>query len=413
MSSSFASARAPGWRRLAARCRDLLPDLAAFAGALLCAALAALLLGGGLGGCGGGVGSEGTGTYASGAISGYGSIIVNGVHFDETAAQVQDDDGLGLDRSALALGMVVDIHAGRLASANGVSSAVASTVLARRALVGPAAAVDATAGQLSVLGQTVKVSAGTVFDERLVGGLAGVADDRLLEVYGDFDNAAQAFAATRIAPAAAGSGYRVSGPVVAVDSAGASVTLGSQAYSTAQLDSTAGLAAGALVRLNLDGTPDRDGRWVVSGQHTDARAPQGDGDAEVDGRVSSLLPGGLFVVAGVTVDASAASVSGTLSVGASVEVSGALRSGVLVARSVKVSGDGEVRRFELKGAITSLDAANRRFVLRGTTVSYARSDLVFDKGSAAQLANAVQVKVEGVLSADRTVLEAQRISVGG
>lgn len=412
MSSSVASARAPVWRRLVAYCRDLLPDLAAFAGALLCAGLAALLLGSGLAGCGGGVGSEGTGTFASGTINGYGSIIVGGVHFDERNADVRDDDGQPLDRSALALGMVVDISAGPLASASGVSSAVASSVLARRALVGPAAAVDLAAGRLTLLGQAVRVSADTVFDARLPGGLAGVASGQLLEVYGYFDSATQAFAATRIAPAAAGTAYRVSGPLAAVDRLGASVTLGGQTYSTAQLGSTSGLAEGAQVRLNLGGTPDRDGRWVVNGQRSDDRPTQARGDAEVDGRISALLGAGRFVVAGITVDAGSASLSGTLRVGASVSVSGAWRDGVLVASSVKVSGD-EVRRFELNGAISSVDALNRRFVLRGTTVSLARAELVFDHGDESQLLPGTMVRVEGVLSADRTVLEATRIRIGG
>ena len=45
--------------------------------------------------CGGsgGVDSGGTGSFASGPISGFGSVIVNGVHFDDAGATVSDDDG--------------------------------------------------------------------------------------------------------------------------------------------------------------------------------------------------------------------------------------------------------------------------------------------------------------------------------
>lgn len=50
-------------------------------------------------GCGGGSGSVtallpgtgGTGIYAQGSISGFGSVIVNGIRFDDTAATVQLD----------------------------------------------------------------------------------------------------------------------------------------------------------------------------------------------------------------------------------------------------------------------------------------------------------------------------------
>jgi hypothetical protein len=61
-----------------------------------------------LSGCGGGggdvgvgtgtgvasVGSGGTGSFSSGAITGFGSIIVNGVRFDDSQARVTDDDGV-------------------------------------------------------------------------------------------------------------------------------------------------------------------------------------------------------------------------------------------------------------------------------------------------------------------------------
>ena len=87
MTASLAPTRAARWHRIAARCTNCLADQAAFCIALMFAGLVALLTAL-LGGCGGGVGSEGTGSFASGTISGFGSIIVNGVHFDERAAQV-------------------------------------------------------------------------------------------------------------------------------------------------------------------------------------------------------------------------------------------------------------------------------------------------------------------------------------
>jgi len=263
--------RRAGWRHLARRAASYLPDLAAFSVALLCAGLGAVFVGS-LGGCGGGVGSEGTGSFSgtsfsSGTITGFGSIVVNGVHFDESTASVQDDDGQSLDRSLLALGMVVQVSAGDISTAgDGRRSATAASVRADRALVGPAAAIDLAAGRLAVLGQAVQVAADTVFDERFRGGLAGMVAGQLLEVYGYYDASSARYTATRIAPAAAGTGYRVSGPVVAVDGA-QQFRLGSQAY----VGSTAGLSAGANVRLKLDTAPDSSGRWQVSSRRDDDR----------------------------------------------------------------------------------------------------------------------------------------------
>ena len=392
------------------RLQGWLPDLAALCGALLSAVLAAVLLGS-LGGCGGGVGSEGTGSFASsfsqGPISGFGSIIVNGVHYDERSASVADDDGQALDRSALALGMVVQINAGAVSTAaDGSAVATATSVRALRSLVGPASAVDAAAGRLRVLGQPVWLTAGTVLGSGLAGGLAGVTAGQVLEVYGFYDDSRSAYLATRIALAPPAAVYRVSGPVASVDGA-QSFTMGGQRFAGV----TSGLMPGTQLRLAVLAQPDSEGRWVVSAQRSDERPPDEREGAAVQGLISAMGMAGRFVVAGLTVDASAARIDGQLLLGAQVEVRGSLRSGVLVASEVKAGAAGEARSFELKGSISQLDAAARRFLLRGTLVSYARADLVFKNGSAAQLPGyGGQLKVKGQLSADRTVLEATEIS---
>ena len=398
-------------RKLKVALNDL-PDLVVFCGALLFAGLAALLTGA-LGGCGGGVGSEGTGSFASGTITGYGSIIVNGVHFDERTATVRDDDGQTLARSALALGMVVQVSAGPISTAaDGSSVALASSVRTQRALVGPVDAVDVAGGRLRVLGQTVLVSADTVFDERLTGGLAALVTGQWLEVYGSYNPGAAGFAASRVAASNPSAGLRVSGTVAAVDAQARTFQLGSQTYSSGALGGNP--AVDAVVTLSLQQTStDAQGRWLVSGQQTEDRAPKDSAGAKLDGRVSQVLSGTRFVVDGVTVDSSAAKLSGSVQVGAKVQVSGTLRAGVLLASEVEASSE-KLRTYELNGTPSNLDSARRRFVLRGTTVSYARSDVVFDNGSAARLvAYSGSLKVEGMLSADRTWVEATRIRFNG
>jgi hypothetical protein len=253
------------------------------------------------------------------------------------------------------------------------------------------------------------VAADTVFEASLAGGLAGVATGQLLEVYGYFDGTRGAYTATRINPAIAGAGYRVSGPVAGLDTRSQTFSIGGQTYSYATLGAGASPTEGELVRLQLQAVTDSGGRWQVSGQRASDSAPLDRDGAGLDGVVSALLSANRFVVNGVTVDASAAQVNGSLRVGVEVEVSGTLRAGILVATKVSASGD-QARTFELNGSPSALDSAARRFVLRGTTVSYARSDLVFGNGSAAKLVGYTgTLKVEGVLSADRTLLEATTI----
>lgn len=392
-----------------------MPDVLAFAGALLSAGLAAFMLAvlAMLPGCGGGggVGGEGTGsfgstTFSSGTITGFGSIVVNGVHYDESAATVQDDDGAVFDRASLALGMVVQVNAGGVTTANdGTLVATASAVRANRALLGPVSSIDLVARRLTVLGQAVLVSATTVIDGRLSNGLASLATGQVVEVYGYFDTSRNLYVATRLAPANGGSGYRISGPVSAVDD-GQTFRLGDQSFSGA----TVGLSAGNLVRLNLQTSPDNSGRWVVSAQRAEDKPPADREGARLDGLVSSIASATRFVVNGTTVDTSAAQVSGSVQVGARVEVRGALRIGVLHATEVRSRAAEEPGQFEVKGTPSALDTTARRFVVRGVTVSYARSDVEFKNGTAAKLVGyAGTLKVEGILSADRTVLDATEV----
>ncbi len=137
-----------------------LPDL----GRALAAAALLLAL---LHGCGGsgGVDSGGTGgtlpTLAQGPISGFGSIVVAGVHYDESRAELLDADGAPVPASALALGAVVRIDASAVTTSGTRADAVARTVRTQEAVIGPVEAVDAAAGTLRVLGQAVAVNGGT------------------------------------------------------------------------------------------------------------------------------------------------------------------------------------------------------------------------------------------------------------
>lgn len=391
------------------RLRPYLPDVAAFAGALVSAALAAVLLGS-LHGCGGGVGGEGTGSFALGPISGFGSIYVNGVRFDDSAAELLDDDGATLPRSSLALGTMVEVSGGAIGTdVDGQSVALAQRVQAIRALVGPVTAVDAAGGSLVVLGQTVRTTANTVVDAGISGGLAGIALGQTLTVYGTYDASSASWRATRIALAATGDAWRVRGEVGTVDTAAKTFVLGSQTYSYASLGTATGLVTGSVVQLAVQSRGE-DGRWTVSRESKADRSTAIAGtEAELECQISSLLSATRFTADGVTVDAANAKVSGSLRQGAAVKVSGRMVNGVLVATQVTVQDDSTERGFELRGTVSALDTAQRRLVLRGITVGYARSDLQLSGGTLADLAVGRSLRVTGVLSSDRTRLDAQRI----
>ena len=53
--------------------------------------------------------AAGTAAFTQGTITGFGSVIVNGVRFDDSSATVTDDDGTARSTSSLRLGMRVEI----------------------------------------------------------------------------------------------------------------------------------------------------------------------------------------------------------------------------------------------------------------------------------------------------------------
>jgi hypothetical protein len=284
-------------------------------------------------------------------------------------------------------------------------------------LTGPATAVDLTGGAFTMLGQRVTVDAATVFDERIAGGLAGLRDAPLtqfFEVYAVFDPALQRYRATRVEPAAALAGLRLRGPLTAVDTVARTLRIGSVEYSYAgALNVPATLAPGQYVRLRL---VLQSLRWTVSSFGV---ALQNWSDADglrVEGLVTAFSSSAVFSVNGRPVDARTAQFpTGTanLVLGARVEVQGTVRDGALRATQVTVKSDDDIRlrEFELRGSVTGVDAAQRRFVLRGVTVAATRSDLRYEGlGSGfADITVGRLLEVRGVLSADGRVLEATRI----
>ena len=392
-------------------------QLQPFLSGLRALALGVALAAAAVSGCGGGggVGSGGTGGYASGPITGFGSVIVGGVRFDDSVAEVEDLDGVRRSRDELRLGMTVEVDSSAITTDATGSSASASRIRFESELLGLVGAVDVAGGSFTLLGQRVTVDATTVFDDRLAGGLGSLGAGQPVEVYAVFDTAAQRYRATRVEPSTLALGLRLRGPLAQVDGAAQTLRIGSTTYSYAGATGVpAGLAVGQFVRLRLALDTRPAPRWVAQSFGTALR-PLADADGvKLEGLVTAFTSAASFSVNGRPVDGSAARFSGGgagLAPGVRVEVEGTLRSGVLRAAQVAVKSDDEMsgRSFELSGAITAVNAGQGSFVVRGVTVGTLRSDLRYDDGTAAELAVGRRVEVRGVLSADGRSVDATRI----
>ncbi|MDP2006205.1 MAG: DUF5666 domain-containing protein [Rubrivivax sp.] len=363
-------------------------------------------------GCGGGVGSGGTGSFASGPITGFGSVIVGGVRFDDSGAQVEDLDGLRRSRDDLRLGMTVEIDSSAVSAGAAGATATATRIRFESEISGLVGLVDLAGGSFTLLGQRVTVDAATVFDEAIAGGLAGLGVGQPVEVYAVFDAAQQRYRATRVEPAALALGLRLRGPVLELNTAAQTLRVGGASYSYAAASGVpAALAVGQFVRLRLEAELQPTPRWVVRSFGT-ALQPLADADGvKVEGLITAYTSPSAFNVNGRAVDASGVVPGGSLGVGVRVEVEGNLRNNVLRATRVVVKSDDDVigRGFELDGMISARNAGGTSFVLRGVTVNTTRSDLRYDDGSAADLLVGRRVEVRGVLSADRRSVDATRI----
>lgn len=388
------------------------------AGLLVAAFFAAVVSACGGGGDAGGdtsgsTGADNTATaYAAGPISGFGSIIVNGVRYDDSTASVSDDDGSSHARTVLKLGMMVEVDGSGVAAGSGK----ALRIRFGSELVGPVASVDTAAGTLVVLGQTVEVQSTTVFDDSITGGLAGLAAGTVVEVHAIYDATSGHYRATRVEAETGATAYRLRGTVANLNTTARTFTIGGATIDytgVSDANLPTGFADGAKVRVKLQ-TAQVNGNWVATAIGGGVKKLEDRAEAHLRGAITAFTSTSDFEVNGVKVDASAATFDdGTTGIvlGARVEVEGRITNGVLVATKVELD-DGprslERHRFELHGSITSIDTAAKTFVLRGVTVSYGGS-VTYTRGTEATLVVGAKVEVKGVPSSDRTTLTATSI----
>ncbi len=366
-------------------------------------------------GCGGGGGdaaaqSETPTAYAEGTVDGFGSVIVNGVRYDDSAATVEDEDGTSVPASELRLGVVVEVDASDVRDLVGR----ALRFRLRTDIVGPVNSVDAAGSTLVVLGQTVDVKPHTVFAADLPGGLETLTPGTVVGVHAFFDAATGHYVATRIDARPLAPVYRLRGFVSHLDTTAKTFQIGTEVISYAGVPAAelpANLADGLRVRVRLQ-TAQAGGQWVALSVRHGVRPIGVFATAHLIGTVSSFTSTTQFSVNGIPVDATNAIFpDGTagLALGARVGVHGRAENGAIIARRVELDNDPKIllRGFELHGTVSELDTTAKTFMLRGVKVNY--SLVSFVNGTAADLNDGDKVEVKGALAVDRRVLAARTL----
>jgi hypothetical protein len=164
--------------------------------------LAAILIACGGGGDGGATSNTNTSTgspsttspsvVSSGPITGFGSVILNGVRFDDSSARITLDDSDSATVASMKLGMIVELEGSK--DVSGLTG-TATGITSHSFVQGPISAINLVNSQLTVLGVVVTVTPGTVFDGTT--GLGTLTVDNVVEVHG-FPDGSGGVKATRI-----------------------------------------------------------------------------------------------------------------------------------------------------------------------------------------------------------------------
>jgi len=328
--------------------------------------------------------------FARGFIAGFGSVIVNGIRFDDSAASVQVD-GISGSSNALRLGMVIDVQGERGADlTQGTARSIAAWSVAQ-GIVGSVL----PGGVFTVAGITVTTNANTVLDG--LDSMAALSAGQRVTVWGlQADASASRWTATRVALAP-------TMPASSLVSTGLVQVIGDVRYVNGlRLAGTAAqaLQAGQLVRvqgnLSSDGSTLQVQQASVQGLTQGPTAPTG--EAEIEGVVTAVLSTTRFKLGDVEVDASQAAVQPTgaaLAVGTRLDVHGVWQSGVLLARSIEIEDQETEYTLELTGYVEQYVNATD-FIVRSQRCDASKA--LLQNGTLADLRTGVRVQLKGSLA---------------
>lgn len=360
-----------------------------------------------------GVGSGGSG-YSTGTVTGFGSVVVDGVHIDDRNASAYVDLSTG-DTEA------TDVKLGQRVEVETEKEGVAKSIHVMAEVIGLVQSVDSAGQKLVVAGQTVLINTDankgpvTVYD-----GYTALTDVQIgdaVEIHGiplaDAGTGSVQIQATRIEKKTAPLSFvRVSSKVSSLSTASKTFLLGSLTvdYSTATIvPASRQLAEGQ--RVVVFGPS-------VSGNTLSARViriaePKAKGvSAQVGGVVSKYDSTALtFEVNGVKINAKNAVIvpaGRTISNNAYVRVKGSYAdSGELLASQVEIRRKADtdfVVEVSLKGSVTDYVSLSS-FKVRGVPVDASTAQL---SNCSAGLSNGLYVEAEGNVS--KTGITATKVS---
>jgi hypothetical protein len=342
-----------------------------------------------------------------GPINGFGSVIVNGVRFDDSAAQVKfedDEDRVGQLNSGLQIGMVVALKGERRDDSTGSTNSISTEAELR----GPVQSV--TTDSLVVMGQTIKTSTTTSYIG--IADLTALKAGDIVQVHGLMNSAAEITAFLIVGKDSPAKTYKTVGKVSAHDMAAKTFKIGeltlSYGNATEQRKLPTGSWDGLVLRVRGASSSFTASPLALQAsrikQHSDFGEDSSMGEAEVRGFVSELAADkASFKANGVEVKLTQSTQilpanrsRDDLANGVLVEAEGSWDNGVLTARKIKFEDENEFE-LELKGAISDFVQnadGTMAFTVRNQAVITTTDTKIDLRGRASALANGMVVQVK-------------------
>jgi Domain of unknown function (DUF5666) len=370
-----------------------------------------------------GVGGTGTGSQAVavaptpitviGPITGFGSVILNGTRFDDTAALVIRD-AKAIATNALRLGMTIELTGTK--SADGLTG-TADSIRVFSEIQGPVQTISAAGKSLVILGSTVAIDINTVFSG--VASLAEVRVGDIVEAYGLRNLATGDVSATRIEvekapPPVVGAPtltpVALAGIIQSVNAASSSLVINGQTVNYSGATITGVLSNGLSAKLQGIASSASSQLTATSIVVTMPTAPNENRQVEIEGIVTNFVSRSDFKVNSNAVNASSptlmASQVARLANGARCQVTGIVMNAVIQASKLECESSGSSTIFEVSGSITALTSLSN-FVVRNQIID--GSAAKFFNGTASQLKVGKEVGVKG--SVVGGVLKASTIEI--
>lgn len=354
------------------------------------------------------------GGRASGAITQFGSIFVDGIEYETTTSRIFVDDVL-VTEAALRIGQVVTVDGFVNADQ---ATGTAFEVHLESDVRGAITAVDPVSARVTVLGQTVRVSGSTLYAPVFAAGFGALRVGQVVEVSGLRD-ATGALVATYI-DASGASDDRAVGTVSGFDAATSTFRIGALVVDFSSAGKFEGPITDGVV-VEVKGPRSTTGR--LSATSVEARAP-GLGapvgsQSAMQGYVTRTPVNGRLVVGTqvVAVNSATRYVDGNaaqLVAGSKVQVDGTVSAdGTLVANEVTFQFDDIARTH---GLLTDVDARRGTLAVNGLRVVVDAATRVEDRSqqrvrrfSLSNLGTGETVEVDGFEIVDERTLRAGRV----